>query len=309
MEKYPINKKPHPNKPISDDPWEIWNFLPQDKSVAGFHYSWHEQKIKRHLNFVHIAKNAGSSIVQAAIQANLNWGDCLFRQHWPGRTCPQAPVQTWPDDDPAGWRRVWWHLPIQSLPLEELSENSTTGAIFTNPYQDFDLFAVIRNPYDRAVSEFYYHCGRYPNLCSGLHGRRAARVMNRNIQKACKLQLRTIKTSADYVYHECHWIPQYDFFVHEPKGHRKIDHLLHLETLEEEFDSLMKAYNLTHVRLPSQPVKPRNNDQMHVLNLTMSTIKLIEVVYEHDFVLGEYEMMSPKWGEFLEMQQLRQTPQ
>ena len=308
---------------MPDDPWDLWDFKPLSSRKIkrkGGNFGDQQQQDwsldttiaaakKRPLNFVHIPKNGGSSIVQAAIDANLSWGDCLFQEHWPGRSCPSSPAQAWPKEDPMGWGRVWWHLPIQQLPLEELSKNASTSIVspFKNPYDGFDLFAVVRNPYDRAVSEFYYHCNRFPSLCKGIDGRRAARVMNRNIQKACKALLHVVKTTEAYVFHEGHWIPQHDYFVHEPKGTRKIDHLLHLETLEEEFPSLMKAYGLeSKVVIPPHPVKARGDNtspKMSVLNLTLSTVKLIEVVYENDFILGGYEMMSSKWGQYLFWQQ------
>lgn len=308
---------------LSEDPWQIWNVKPH--GISDGQQTWTTattvtttNREKRPLNFVHIAKNGGSSIVQAAIDAKLNWGDCLFQQHWPGRSCPLPPAQPWPAEDPTGWGRVWWHLPPAQLPLEELSKSNVTAPTnitiptmpYTNPYDNYDLFAVMRNPYDRAVSEFYYHCGRFPNLCKGLDGRRATRVLNRNIQQACKVQLNVRQRSEEYIFHEGHWIPQHNFFVWKDKQ-RKIEHLLHLETLDQEFPSLMRAYNLhDQVILPHKQMKPRsksssNHHSMSVLNLTISTVKLIEVVYEKDFILGGYEMVSPRWGQYLQRREER----
>ena len=99
----------------------------------------------------------------------------------------------------------------------------------------------------------------------------------------------------DYYYHWGHWIPQYDFFYNR-KGQCIIQHLLHLELLQEEFPQLMQAYQLEKVQLPQHQVKARGEQLMDVHNLTLATMKLIEVVYERDFELGGYTMLSSKFA-------------
>ena len=254
---------------------------------------------KRNLNFVHIPKTGGSSIVQTGIDHNISWGDCLFQYSWPGRYCPTKPAEEWPIDKQQ-MGRVWWHLPIQHLPKDK-----------PNPYENYDLFAVVRNPYDRAISEFYYRCKIFPRQCRGHDGPQGATVLNNYITAALKVVLRATPGSPEYFHHWGHWIPQYDFFFDhninnddnnnhsKPQQQMMVQHLLHNEYLNKEFDALVQAYGLHNMTLPKERKKSRADTttngagaQLTVANLTLETIKLIEVVYQKDFDIGNYPMLS-----------------
>lgn len=70
-------------------------------------------------------------------------------------------------------------------------------------------------------------------------------------------------------------------------------HTLHNEFLNEEFQSLMESYNL-NLTLPETHEKSRGDlgAKQGVESLSVSSMKLIEVVFEKDFSLGGYKMLS-----------------
>jgi len=93
---------------------------------------------RRSLKFFHIPKAAGTAIEHVAgLQLGIPWGSCLFN-HKPKRNICRYPK------DSIEWPRNygWWHLPAQLFPMAN-----------SNPYDGAELFAVIRDPFDRLVSE------------------------------------------------------------------------------------------------------------------------------------------------------------
>ena len=221
------------------------------------------------LNFLHIPKTGGSSVESVAIKHNLTWGYFLF--------------------ETKGFQRnqIWWHTPIQYLP--------------SNPYEGSDLFAVVRNPYERVVSEFYYKCQylarNHPCKKATVNSSDGEAVLNQDIQSVLRVVNQAEPNSKDYYVNWKHWIPQYDYF-YNANGTRMIEHLLHNENLAQEFDSLMDAYGL-NMTLPGKHSRPRSDtfkgSALGASALSLDTMKVIESVYAQDFEIGGYSMRSPQF--------------
>ena len=234
----------------------------------------------RPLNFVHIPKAGGTSIFMVAAANGLSWGDCLFPSHWRHKNCPNTTnVGTWPDHP---YQAPWWHTPPQNLPTDK------------NPYQNHDTYAVVRNPYDRAVSEYYYYCSFHHRQCFGQDNADTPDRMNRMLQRFLWAALRAPANSTDYYQAFGHWIPQYDY-VYNQQGERLIQHVLHNEHLNEDFPALLRAYGLNFT-LPQQRSRSRHNlgAKLSTADLTDKTMKLIDLLFEQDFALGNYEMLTGK---------------
>lgn len=75
------------------------------------------------LLFIHIPKNAGTTIEEIALKCNVKWGRYMLTKHNPGEI-PE------------------WHVPPRFFSVEN------------NPYHNKDTFCVIRNPFDRLQSHF-----------------------------------------------------------------------------------------------------------------------------------------------------------
>ena len=255
--------------------------------LTGEPRSWESMgNITRKLNFLHIPKAGGTSIFLVAAQNGLSWAECLFPSGWRAKMCPDAAntinAETWPDHP---YQAPWWHTPVQYLPTNQ------------NPYDNHDLFAVVRNPYDRAVSEYYYYCNFNKRACFGTNNEDTPDRLNSKLQQLLWTAMRAPMNSSDYFQAWGHWIPQYDYFYNTTSRtqERLVPHLLHNEYLNEEFDSLMRAYGLNFT-LPQKRSRSRQDlgAQMTTADLTEKTMKLIDIVFEKDFILGNYAMLTGK---------------
>ena len=99
----------------------------------------------RELKFLHIPKTGGSVIEQVAASAGYSWGYCMFQDGTNTKdVCPR-------NNDALRISNLdtnnMWHFPIQHLPPKARSL-----------YGNASIFTVIRNPYHRVLSEYYYRC-------------------------------------------------------------------------------------------------------------------------------------------------------
>jgi hypothetical protein len=244
------------------------------------------QSVKQ-LMFLHIPKTGGSSIESSAAKGGHSWGYCLFQQ---GNTGDKQSYYCPPNKRKVPRLRgnqghAWWHYPVQYLPMDakRLYENAT-------------LFAVVRNPYSRAVSEYYYACG-FRRYTFGYNINSPA-YMNRQI--ASKLQefmkCPTGKNSSCPFLANGHFIPQYDYLFDDDNNNNGreqiVTHVLHMENLQHEFEELMNAYGLNVNLTSSRATHNRKKSAtLGVDDLTTDTIDLINKVYAKDFEIGGYKMV------------------
>lgn len=243
------------------------------------------------LEFVHIPKTGGTVIESEAARHNITWAICHFaypqaavRISMNETICPEGSLKyPWPKQEKYH-QCPWWHVPPQYLELQ--------GA---NPYDGANLFAVVRNVYDRIISEYYY-MGTYltENTADELNDvaefnawlddllRRVAQMRRGDIG-------RNRTGNAAYFINAGHWIPQYHYIFE----HRRqlVKHVLRFENLAEDFHALMDVYNLP-LRLPKKQVRKSHEKKLGVFNMTLKNLELIEMIYEDDFLEWGYDIMS-----------------
>jgi hypothetical protein len=353
-------------------------YLPLPQVVATTTATWQQQDDDRDnnsnsklpLNFLHIPKTGGTSVVMAAAHAGYAWSDCMFPLRRQSKDCPDIPLNFAIRDDnndendnnvnkrtmsqlyrPQRWTQPhpfigsWWHVPIQYLPNDHI-----------NPYQNQDLFVVVRNPYQRVLSQYYYRCLRDKKADCYLLGTKnnqynngtnspdtdfddkvnaksqdTPQQMNQVVQQLLRKQQRAMLGSKLYFLHDGHWIPQSHYVYNvtatarngnsnhgknkdytnftttanhppsspssfPPPPRRLVQHILHFEYLEEQFPSLMQAYNYSNISLPQRKINHRSDidyiTNVTVNDLTVENLRLIEEVYHDDFVLGGYLKLS-----------------
>jgi hypothetical protein len=252
------------------------------------------RKKPRKFGFIHIPKTGGSSIEIAGAKEGLNWGSCMFKPLLP-ETNDDVQRQTataidCPTDEirelfrgrpvPRNVRRSLapWHVPMQCIP---------------NPfYRDLfeELFVVVRNPFDRMLSEYYFNCEDFGRRRCDKDNRNDPAFMNGWIQESITTQATSDDPKCNQ-YARGHFIRQSDFVYHGTR--RVVKHILRMEHLEEDFQHLMNSHVSTqHITLPTQKEKSRDTSQdvLSVRDLTSTTVEIIQKIYAEDFVLGNYSL-------------------
>lgn len=255
------------------------------KSLKVKHQSFSK---KNKIAFLHIPMTGGNTIDKTAAQGGYRWGVCNY--WYIDGICNKNDLPPVKLTNP--FRQQWFHVPIQWIPDE-----------VPTYYDDSNLFAVVRNPYDRIVSEFFFQCHEMPEGC-GYKERvklNSAAFMNAWIQTQLKkVENCPREEKLDPVYPDknCimmfsgHFILQSDFIYDlKPDGQAvaMVDYVLHTETLDEEFASLMDEYNYD-LKLPAKKLE-RTSHSLSTTDLDKESIELINRIYKRDFDEWGYKMM------------------
>ena len=138
----------------------------------------------------------------------------------------------------------------------------------------YDLFTVVRNPYDRIISEFYcrYAGSKISNkfTCS-----------KEEFNEILKAKIRKFANQNK----GGHYTPQH-FYI-DPNI--KI-HIIKFENLQKEFNALMKKYNY-NIKLNEHSNK-RNKTIYTVDDLSDELISLINDIYHKDFEMFGYKKIT-----------------
>ena len=238
------------------------------------------------LAFVHIPRTGGGSIELSAVLKGLRWGVCNY---WPTEGICNPEIK--PGVNLTNFfGQQWFQVPQQWIPDE-----------IPTFYEGHDLFAVVRSPYDRILSEFYWQCYAM-EACNedDKSTLNSASFMNNWIQmhmttfaKCPKVEKLNAKQPQD----ECqmmlqgHLIRQSDFIFDGLSLEKPmVEWVLHTENLEEEFASLMGEYNMD-LELPSFKLHAAKSSILTVDDLDRKTIELINKVYKRDFKVFGYKMI------------------
>lgn len=269
------------------------------------------EKGNRRLEFVHIPKTAGTAVETTAARHNVSWGVCHFLNRKRSQEvshnhtlCPDA-KETFYKKPKLIYSVPHWHLPPRYFTMKDRYEY--------NPYEDADLFTIVRNPYERILSQYYYvttELAKFNNNSriydkandvSYLNGWMRRQLLPMNEKATAGVQIgrypnrknneSSVKLgNGPYYFYIGHLIPQYDY-VYDGYGDRIIAHVLHMESLDKEFPLLMKEYNLSEIVLPTKKIRT-SEKKLGLANLTLENIRAIERYYGRDFAAFGYETIS-----------------
>lgn len=217
------------------------------------------------LEFVHITKTGGSSIEEMGAEAGIAWARCKFE------LCNQLTVKS--QVNKSDWecnnsRISPWHCP----PMHFRSG--------INMYNNSTTFAIVRNPYQRIISEYYWK-KLYINSAS-LERTNKRKLMNDWVKQA----LGEVEKTGTCLHGHC--VPMHKYTHYE--GKQIIDHILHMENLSTEWPALMKKYDL---QMKMKHTNTRNKGaKLGVKDLSKDTIRKINEWAKLDFEYFGYEMID-----------------
>lgn len=263
--------------------------------------------VPKRLEFVHITKTGGSAIEKAGANYGLTWGACHYMAvEEVGCMKPDLPY-TAPNYQSYALTSPW-HTPPKLLSsyVEEAQ----------NPYKDADLFAVVRNPYDRVVSEYYcpwmgfqarfnkkVKHDKDPN--DPVHLNWWVKDMVKRLEdqltefKSIKLEDRPKEQRKDFnedprLLAQKHYVNQAEYAFDGEK--QIVKNIVHYENLQQEFNALMKKYGLD-IKLPPKDksgvyTEENSGKRVTYRDLDEESIALINRYAKDDFDVFGYEMVD-----------------
>ena len=228
--------------------------------------------MKKELKFIHITKTAGSSIEHIGKKNNIKWG--RFHKEY-----------------------NYWHKPFSNKEKKLQYK--------------YDWFLICRNPYKRVISEFYCRwggIGGYVNSINPIEKEQFNNFLiniinynvNNNYRKTTSKQTmkknkiiyqilnnRIKDTDIPISISKHHYVPQY-LYLSQYKDVKV--HIIRFENLKEEFENLMKEYNLD-ITL-NQHINKGNRKKFGINDLSDEAISLINDVYHKDFEIFGYKKIN-----------------
>ena len=203
----------------------------------------------KELKFIHITKTGGTSIENLGRKFNINWGrfDLDVTENY-------ATLKNIP----------FWHKPLY---------------LFSKyPYLNNDVFLIVRNPYERIISEF--HCNYF-----GYNGCKCRKVKINNKDEFNNFIREKILTESLIKTSNGHWLPQHIYL----RNLKNKVNILKYENLKEDFENLMLKYKLDLV-LNLHDNKSKKN--FNINDLDIITISMINKIYHKDFVVFNYPKIT-----------------
>lgn len=224
------------------------------------------------LTFIHIPKNAGTSISRLGRDNGYQWS-------WEFDYSPYK-KPPWKGFQP---NCSGWHIPPKMF-----KHNAGYDIYFNNKQP----FCVTRNPYTRVISEYMY-CRTRPQEAQKTWG------VDGDINSFIAI-LPTVKPAA----HDCRLLPASEYtyvynveantWEQQTENNKQIE-ILSIENLQEEFDNLMNKYNCSITG--KLPVENESDERITVEDLTKESIHIINTIYHADFINFGYKKRQRKFGD------------
>lgn len=153
------------------------------------------------------------------------------------------------------------------IPGVEETKHETAREFPVDVWEEYFTFAVVRNPYDRSVSQYMYHCkGRYRGVLARKDPNLSSLSFVEYLKKYVEQQKNTM------------FFPQLDYVTHD-KTSTPIDFLGRFESLRESFTQLKERLARPDLELPHL-LKSKHSHYLEYHDAT--TRRIVEKIYAKD---------------------------
>ena len=236
------------------------------------------------LRFIHITKTAGATIEFVGREEHWGQHDGEYGKKM------RASLEWTPKD--------YWHIPPQFM----------TSELFSDLRSHFDYFAVVRNPFERVISETFCKWAGFQNKHKNkMWNPRKNWKDPANINAWITYRLNEVQTKIQTFEQQksivglhvaanetllCgHWIPQH-YYVVDDSGIDFIqpENVLRFENIARDFQGLMERYGLSYILGDVHHNKRPEDATFTVLQLSEVNIELIRNIYRKDFIKFDYSL-------------------